>query len=52
MNLECQEAAVGLLSHTRASTWRAQITLAKAAHYPHIVRFPNLASQHGDPDHP
>ena len=33
------------------STKRMQ-TSAKVAHYPHIARIPNLASQHCDPDHP
>ena len=33
------------------STWRAQTSLAKAAHYPHIGQIPDLESQHGSPDH-
>ena len=33
------------------STQSAQTSLAKAAHYPHIARLPDLESQHGDLDH-
>ena len=33
------------------STPRAQISLVKAAYYPHIARISVLESQHGNTDH-
>ena len=39
-------------THNNKNAHRAQNSLAKAAHYHHIVRIPNLESQHCDPDHP
>ena len=34
------------------SSQRAQASLAKTVHCPHIAQVPDLESPHGDPDHP
>ena len=42
---------VGMCACSNKSAHAAQTSLAKAAHYLHIARVPDLESQQVDPDH-
>ena len=38
--------------YEKKNTKIVQISLSKAAHYPHVTQMPDLKSKHGHPDAP